>query len=167
MNPSRSIDLHNYTVPEAIREFIRFYNDCVRSGYRGRIEVIHGYGSTGAGGAIRQELRKYLAAHVETFGEVLAGESLRNPGVTILYPRENPAPPPRVVGSALLHDPAQQAIRRFCEKPQTKERILFKLRGRYGDQALSTAIGAMVRNGTLQAMRGSDGPAQYRAIGAQ
>ena len=99
MNPSRSIDLHNFTVQEAMREFVRFYNACVRSGYRGRIEVIHGYGSNGVGGTIRQELRKYLKAHAETFGEYLAGESLRNPGVTILYAKETLAPPPQGQGS--------------------------------------------------------------------
>jgi len=73
---------------------VRFYNNCVRSGYRGRLEEIHGYGSTGGGGVIREELRKYLKAHSGTFGEYLAGESLRNPGVTILYPRESLATMP-------------------------------------------------------------------------
>jgi DNA-nicking Smr family endonuclease len=90
--PTRSIDLHNCTVPEAVHAFVRFYNSCVRSGYRGRVEVIHGYGSSGVGGAIKTELRRYLAAHAEIFGEVLFGESLRNPGVTVLYPRDTPAP---------------------------------------------------------------------------
>jgi dsDNA-specific endonuclease/ATPase MutS2 len=94
LNASRSIDLHNLTVTEAIKEFVRFYNSCVKSGYRGRIEVIHGYGSSGVGGSIRQELRKYLKAHDETFGEFLAGESLRNPGVTILYAKETLAASP-------------------------------------------------------------------------
>ena len=88
MSETRSIDLHNFTVAEAIREFVRFYNSCVRSGYRERLEVIHGYGSSGSGGVIREELRKFLKAHAETFGEYLAGESLRNPGVTIVYPKE-------------------------------------------------------------------------------
>jgi hypothetical protein len=92
MNSNRSIDLHNFTVTEAMREFIRFYNAQVRSGYRGRIEVIHGYGSNGVGGTIRQELRTYLKAHAEIFGEYLAGESLRNPGVTILYAKDALAP---------------------------------------------------------------------------
>jgi hypothetical protein len=95
MNLSRSIDLHNFTVQEAMREFVRYYNACVRSGYRGRIEVIHGYGSNGVGGSIRQELRTYLKAQAETFGEYLAGESLRNPGVTILYAKETLAPQPQ------------------------------------------------------------------------
>jgi len=88
MAESRSIDLHNFTVLEALREFVRFYNSCVRGGYRGRIEVIHGYGSNGTGGSIRQELRQFLKAHDDTFGEFLPGESLRNPGVTIVYPKD-------------------------------------------------------------------------------
>ena len=94
MAENRSIDLHERTVAEAIREFVRFYNGCVRSGYRGRLEVIHGYGKSGSGGVIREELRKYLKAHEEVFGEFLAGESLRNPGVTILYPGETQAAMP-------------------------------------------------------------------------
>jgi hypothetical protein len=98
MSETRSIDLHQRTVAEAIREFVRFYNACVRSGYHGRLEVIHGYGSSGSGGAIREELRKYLKAHEATFGEFLPGESLRNPGVTILYPRDSLAAMPPGLG---------------------------------------------------------------------
>ncbi|MGD0830144.1 MAG: Smr/MutS family protein [Terracidiphilus sp.] len=94
MPETRSIDLHTRTVSEAIREFVRFYNSCVRAGFHGRLEVIHGYGSSGSGGVIREELRKYLKAHEEIFGEFLPGESLRNPGVTILYPRETQAAMP-------------------------------------------------------------------------
>jgi hypothetical protein len=104
MSETRSIDLHNFTAAEALREFVRFYNNCVRSGYHGRLEVIHGYGSTGGGGVIREELRKYLKAYSEIFGEFLAGESLRNPGVTILYPGDSLAilpPGPRMVFSSI------------------------------------------------------------------
>lgn len=91
--PTKSIDLHNCTVAQAIHEFVRFYNACVRSGYRGRIEIIHGYGSSGVGGSIKTELRRYLAAHDDIYSQFLPGESLRNPGVTILYAGETPAPP--------------------------------------------------------------------------
>jgi Smr domain len=90
--PTKSIDLHNCTVAEAIHRFVRFYNACVLTGYRGRIEIVHGFGSSGTGGAIRQQLRGYLEAHAEIFGQFLDGESLRNPGVTILYAGETPAP---------------------------------------------------------------------------
>src|ERR1035437_7948549 len=112
MSETRSIDLHNFTVAEALREFVRFYNACVKSGYRGRLEVIHGYGSTGAGGVIREELRKYLKAHSGTFGEFLAGESLRNPGVTILYPRETPAPMPLGLGAVFSSIPRMKPPRK-------------------------------------------------------
>ncbi len=164
MNLTRSIDLHDRTVPEAMREFVRFYNACVRSGYRGRIEVIHGYGSNGVGGKIRQELRAYLKAHAETFGEYLAGESLRNPGVTIVYAKETPATLSRGKGSVALTNPAQEAIRRFCTTPKTQERILFKLRGRFGDRVLQDEMGRMVRHGALGAIRGSNGTVEYRAM---
>jgi len=112
MPKTRSIDLHNFTVAEALREFVRFYNHCVRSGYRGRLEVIHGYGSTGGGGAIREELRRYLKAHSEIFGEFLAGESLRNPGVTILYPGDTPATMPPAPGAAFSSIPRIKPIRK-------------------------------------------------------
>jgi DNA-nicking Smr family endonuclease len=101
MSESRSVNLHSLTVAEAIREFVRFYNVCVQSGYRGRLEIIHGYGSSGSGGVIREELRRYLKAHEEIFGEFLAGESLRNPGVTILYPRDTQAAMPPGQGAAI------------------------------------------------------------------
>ncbi len=103
MSESRSINLHSLTVAEAIREFVRYYNSCVRSGYRGRLEIIHGYGSSGSGGAIREELRRYLKAHEEIFGEFLPGENLRNPGVTILYPGETQAAMP--LGLEGCHSP--------------------------------------------------------------
>lgn len=160
---SRSIDLHNRTVPEAIREFVGFYNSCVSSGYRGRIEVIHGYGSNGVGGAIRQELRKFLAAHTDTFGEYLAGESLRNPGVTVLYAKEPLSATTRGLESMPRLNPAQEAIRKLCVSPQAKERILFKLRARFGDRALSDAIQIMVRSHALEMVRGSDGVIQFKA----
>jgi hypothetical protein len=112
MSETRSIDLHNFTVAEALREFVRFYNACVKSGYRGRLEVIQGYGSTGAGGVIREELRKYLKAHSGTFGEFLAGESLRNPGVTILYPGEILAAMPLGFGAVFSSIPRMKPPRK-------------------------------------------------------
>jgi hypothetical protein len=112
MSESRSIDLHERTVAEAIREFVRFYNACVRSGYRGRLEVIHGYGKSGSGGVIREELRKYLMAHEDIFGEFLPGESLRNPGVTILYPRETQAAMPPGLGGDFSSTPHKRPFRK-------------------------------------------------------
>jgi hypothetical protein len=162
MSESRSIDLHDCTVAEAIGAFVRFYNACLRSGYRGRIEVIHGYGSMGIGGKIRAELRKYLEAHKETFGEYLAGESLRNPGVTILHVKETLAAAPRGPGSIAAFNPAQEAIRRFCSTPKSKDQILAKLTGRFGDRVLGAEIRNMVNSGALRAIRAGDGTVQYK-----
>ena len=136
----------------------------VRSGYRGRIEVIHGYGSTGGGGAIRQELRKYLAAHADRFGAFLAGDSLGNPGVTIVYASAVSEAPAKGRRAAPLLNAAQEAIRRFCDTPKSKERILVKLRGRFGDRVLSAEIRNMVNSGALVAIQAAGGAVQYRAV---
>lgn len=162
MTESRAIDLHHRTVPEAVREFVRFYNGCVRSHYLGRIEVIHGYGSTGTGGVIRKKLREYLAAHAESFGSFLAGDSLGNPGVTIVYPKKLLPVSPGSVGAMPLLNPAQDAIRKYCSTPKAKERILIKLRGRFGDRVLSAEIRDMVNGGALEEIRSSDGKIQYK-----
>jgi hypothetical protein len=163
MTESRSIDLHQRTVPEAMQEFIRFYNDCLKTNYRGRIEVIHGYGSTGSGGVIRKKLREYLAVHAESFGSFLAGDGLGNPGVTIVYPKKLLPTSPGSGGASSLLNPAQEAIRKYCAAPKAKERILIKLTGRFGDRVLSAAIRAMVNSGALEEIRASDGKIQYKA----
>jgi hypothetical protein len=163
MPETQSIDLHERTVPQAIREFVRFYNDCVRAGYRGRIEVIHGYGSTGSGGVIRKKLREYLAAHAEKLGSLLPGDSLGNPGVTIVYAKK--LLPASVAGGGAMPLPnaAQEAIRKYCDTPKAKERILIKLRGRFGDRVLSAEIRNMLTSGALEEIRASDGKLQYKA----
>jgi hypothetical protein len=163
MTETQSIDLHERTVPEAIREFVRFYNDCVKGGYRGRIEVIHGYGSTGSGGVIRKKLREYLAAHAEKLGSLLPGDSLGNPGVTILYAKK--LLPASVAGGGAmpLLNAAQEASRKYCETPKARERILIKFRGRFGDRVLSAEIRNMLTSGALEEMRATDGKLQYKA----
>jgi len=160
MSETRSIDLHAHTVPQAMREFVRFYNDCVRGGYQGRIEVIHGYGSTGGGGVIRQHLRKYLAANVDKFGSVLPGDSVGNPGVTIVWAKSVLSGP---AGAIPLASPAQDAIVRLCQTAKSKERILMKLRGRFGDRVLTSEIRNAVQNGSLQEVRANDGTISYKA----
>ena len=163
MIESRSIDLHHHTVAEAIREFAHFCNACVRNNYRGRVEVIHGYGSTGAGGAIRKKLREYLAAHAECFGAVLPGDSLGNPGVTIVYPQKLLPAPTQGGGATTLLNAAQEAIGKYCATPRARERILIKLRGRFGDRVLSAELRNMINSGTLEEIRSNDGKLQLKA----
>ncbi len=96
------IDLHHLTVNEALDTFILRYNEVYKSGYRGKIEVIHGYGSSGKGGKIKKELRKLLEVNKSSFGI----EYNSNPGITILLPKKNI--PPRV-------DILSREILEFCK----------------------------------------------------
>jgi DNA-nicking Smr family endonuclease len=82
----RSIDLHGLRVGEAIARFVRFYNDCVRRGVKGPIEVVHGYGSASEGGGeIRHQLRGFLGAHEDCVAGWVAGDGIGNPGVTRVW----------------------------------------------------------------------------------
>jgi len=78
-----SLDLHGYTVAEAVDLFVNAYNERVSRGDLSRFSVIHGYGSGGTGGRIRTTLRKFLAA----FDDSLSTETNPvNPGVTVVIP---------------------------------------------------------------------------------
>jgi hypothetical protein len=142
-------------VHEAIEQFVDFYNGCVRSGYRGCIEVIHGYGSSGVGGTIQQELRRYLARNCERL-EIYVPGDLGNPGITRVYPKRLlPAIQNRNSGqnSGRSSDQAiraREAILNFCETPKSRERIFIKLRGRFGDRVLRDEMSRMIRDGLLK-----------------
>jgi len=82
---SRSIDLHGCIVPEAIAQFVAFYNQCVRSGHIGPIEVVHGYGSSGKGGVIKAALLEYLEANADCIRGYVPGAG--NPGMTRIHPK--------------------------------------------------------------------------------
>jgi len=82
-----SIDLHGLRVVDALRRFVWFYNDCVRRGVKGPIEVVHGYRSASEGGGeIRRELRGFLGAHEDRLNWV-AGDGIGNPGMTKVWVR--------------------------------------------------------------------------------
>lgn len=83
----KEIDLHGLREAEAIRRFARDYNAYVRSGRRNPIRVVHGYGSSGRGGVIQRAIRRYVAANIGRFDKVVEGDSLANPGITIVYPK--------------------------------------------------------------------------------
>lgn len=90
---NRRIDLHGMRVDAALDAFIQYYNQCLREGYREGIEVVHGYGSSGKGGALLAALRELLARHTDRCTVVL-GESVGNVGMTLVYPdKKLPARP--------------------------------------------------------------------------
>jgi len=87
------IDLHGLRVQEALSRLSAACNRLLKSGRRGPLRVIHGYGSSGKGGDIREAVREYLE-HNSSRVEYVAGEQFfNNPGVTIVYPK-HPLPAP-------------------------------------------------------------------------
>lgn len=149
MSDSRSIDLHGCTVHEAMEQFVDFYNSSVRSGYRGCIEVIHGYGSSGAGGKIQQELRRYLAKNSERL-EIYVPGNFGNPGITRVYPKRLLPENQKSGRGADEANRAREAILNFCETPKSKERIFTKLTRRFGDRILRDEMSRMIRDGLLK-----------------
>jgi DNA-nicking Smr family endonuclease len=81
------IDLHGLGTQEALRKLVRDYNAYVRSGGRAPVHIVHGYGSSGRGGAIQRAVREYITANRGRFDGVIEGEAFANPGDTIVYPR--------------------------------------------------------------------------------
>lgn len=77
-----TVDLHGFTVDDAIREFVRRCNTLFKGGYRGDIVVVHGYGSSGQGGAIKERLKGFLSRHADFFDA--PAWNTGNPGATML-----------------------------------------------------------------------------------
>ena len=86
------IDLHGLRVPEAIARLSQACNRRLRAG-GGPIRVIHGYGSSGRGGDLRDAVREYLDRHSSRVDYVPGERFFNNPGMTIVYPKY-PLPAP-------------------------------------------------------------------------
>jgi len=86
------IDLHGLRVTEAIARLSKACNQRLRAG-GGPIHVIHGYGSSGRGGDLRDAVREYLDQNSSRVEYVPGERFFNNPGITIVYPKHQlPAP---------------------------------------------------------------------------
>ena len=113
-----SLDLHGLTVKDAREQFIRFYNSAFIK-HAGPLEIIHGYGAGGAGGAIRSMIRSLVSRYPECC-EMVPGEHIDgNHGYTLLYPR-GPLP--------TSEDKLENDILCFCSTPKTMTKIINKFR---------------------------------------
>jgi hypothetical protein len=162
---SDRIDLHDLSVHEALGEFVYHYNLCVSTGSIRKIEVIHGYGSSGVGGRIKTALRRYLKIHSLNFVDVTLGDDLGNPGITIVYPsRELPRQiDPAVlldtksqpVAHSRVHEPIRQTeiekhVLRALNTPKTEEKLLVKLRGEFRAPVIRAELKRLVRAGIVE-----------------
>ena len=136
-----SIDLHGRTWSESLAELIASYNRLLAAGSSSELfEIVHGYGSTGAGGSLRRRVRSFLAAHSDRLEFQLGEDVDGNPGHTIVLPIQ---PLPEV--SDLL---AEQVLE-YCETARTQSKITGKFR-RYGDPSVIQAIRTLERQGRLR-----------------
>lgn len=81
------LDVHGLDAEEAIYRVLSKFDHLIKHGQRQRIDVIHGYGSSGVGGSLRRLLREtFDRCKIEYFcGELLDG----NPGHTVVLVSEN------------------------------------------------------------------------------
>ncbi len=152
------IDLHELTWHEALPVFIAFYNDAIEQaagGPAGRLDVIHGYGSSGAGGVLRKRLRNFLQEHAAQGRlEFTPGEHTdANPGHTLVLPIQ-----PLPVMDELL----AAEVLAYCVRPRTLSKISGKFR-RHGEPAVKAVIASLVRRRRLR-MVGKGSRKTYEAI---
>lgn len=143
--PAYSIDFHGKTWAEALPEFIARYNRTLaaQSGGGSTLEIIHGYGSTGAGGVLKKRIRAYLARSADRQllqfqpGEAIDG----NQGMTLVTPLK-PLP--------TTDDLLAEQILEYCETPRSQSKITGRFR-RHGDAQTLPAIRTLERQGRLRA----------------
>lgn len=140
MNEYDEIDLHGYTITEALSAFVAFYNARMARGNKSHFYTIHGYGSGGKGGQIQGRLRKLLARFPDCV-EFLPGEQYSgNPGITMIVPKKVLPSEEEGIGAEILA---------FCGAGKSEDKIIGKFR-RYGEVQVKSLIKELVRKGKLR-----------------
>jgi len=132
------IDLHGLTVAEAMERVRREYNRHLKAGRISALVFVHGYGSSGFGGKIRIKLRQYLQSQQKKL-EIIEGEKVGNPGMTIIYPRKK---------LPQLDDPLELEILDYCATPRSLKKIAGKFR-KYGDVQVMDMLRSLERRELL------------------
>ena len=140
LTPSNDeLDLHGFTVAEAIEQFVQQYNRRVDNNQVGCLRVIHGYGSTGTGGAIRAALRAFLDQHLDKL-RYEAGDDYGDPGWTWVYPKVRLPDQRERMASAILA---------FCADGKTEEKILREFIN-LGEVQVKQAVRSLAKQGRLK-----------------
>ena len=148
------IDLHGHTWGEALEAFERECRSALsRSGSGAEIRVIHGYGSTGPGGVLRERVRAFCRRFPDSFF-VSSGEDLdANPGMSIVKILKPFADPTERLAEDILE---------YCRRPRTRSETDGRFR-RHGTPQVEAAIGLLRRDGRLRKTRNRRGRTVYAA----
>ena len=112
------------------------------------LTVIHGYGSTGSGGVLRNRFRKFFDKH-QSLMEFTPGEKVSiNPGYTLVTPKY-----PLPGGDAAL----SELVWEYCRQPKPMGRIVGQFR-RYGAPRVQRAVRSL--EGRKRAAQGGEGQEQ-------
>ena len=134
-----TIDLHNMNRNDAIRFFIKKYNEALKSGYRDEIVVIHGYGSSGKGGVIKKELKEFLESHREYLSYTVD----TNPGITLVTP---------IKKINEMQDLISREVLEFCrDTPKTMSKIKGNFFKKYTNNEINACVKKLVKQGLLTA----------------
>lgn len=134
------IDLHNMTCDDAIRFFIKRYNEAFKSGYRGKIEVIHGYGSGGKGGIIKKKLRAFLLENKNSLNFSID----TNPGVTFITPLKSIPNMKNAISRDILD---------FCKNsPKSMDKIKGNFFKTYTNKEIVSAVNSLSKTGELETL---------------
>lgn len=149
-SPADTLDLHGFTVKEAIDRFVQQYNERVKKSQGGAWTIIHGYGSSGQGGAIRNQLRSFLEQHQDKL-RYEPGDNYGNAGWTWVYPRVRLPDRQERVAMEILN---------FCSVPRVEEKILREFANE-GGVAVKAIVRSLVKQGRLKSIAKA-GKVQYQ-----
>ena len=138
---SFTLDCHGKTWSDALAEFIALYNGILEQRATGAtVDIIHGYGSTGAGGTMRVRFRAFLQRYPQHL-QYQPGEDLDgNQGHTLVQPRQ-PLP--------ATADLLAERIWEYCDRPRPLTKITGKFR-RHGDAQVLQAVRGLERQRRLR-----------------
>jgi hypothetical protein len=126
-------------VAEALEQFVQHYNSRVDTNQYGCWKIIHGYGSTGEGGAIRLKLRAFLDQHLDKL-RYESGDNYGDPGWTWVYPK---------VRLPDRRERTVSAILSFCSTGKTEEKILREF-AKWGEVQVKQAVRSLAKQGKLK-----------------
>lgn len=141
MDSNDELNLHKFTVEQAIETFTLHYNQKVSNKMTDPLRINHGYGSTGVGGEIKRRLRTLLVKYQEQrLCDYIAGETYEgNPGITIVYP---------IRSLPYQDDTLKDQILNYCNVGKTEKKVYGKFR-RFGDPKIKIALNELLKDKKL------------------